>query len=374
MTTIKKYTKKDGSTAYMFNAYLGVDELTGKKKRTTRRGFRTQKEAKRAIAKIELELDDFQQKEDNYTFSQVFDLWFNGHKKRIKDSTIYRIEQLETHLKNAFGEYKINKIKSSYIQKVFDDWSSKFKSFFKLISYTKIVFKYAYKHRLINENPIERVDTPKHSKQVYDKNVFMDKETLNKFLENLKMKGNVKLYTAFRLLAYTGMRKGELYALNWNDIDFDKCSISISKTVSNSNHGRYISTPKTYQSNRTISVDEQTLIELKKWRLEQRKYFLERGIRIKQDAEQLIFSSLTNQIIENAYLNSFLKRIDGIDVTVHSFRHTHASLLFESGATIKQVQERLGHANVQTTLDIYTHVSKNLEKETADNFLKFMQG
>ncbi|EIP8069358.1 tyrosine-type recombinase/integrase, partial [Enterococcus faecalis] len=67
-----------------------------------------------------------------------------------------------------------------------------------------------------------------------------------------------------------------------------------------------------------------------------------------------------------------LKKYSQFNITAHGFRHTHASLLFEAGATIKQVQERLGHADINTTLNIYTHVTKNAEKEVANLFSNFM--
>src|SRR5699024_10407624 len=91
MANIKKYTKKDGSTAYQFSVYLGVDEKTGKKKRTTRRGFRTKKEAKQSLARLELGVDA--PKSKNYkkyiTFREVYELWWENYtQKGLKPSTV----------------------------------------------------------------------------------------------------------------------------------------------------------------------------------------------------------------------------------------------------------------------------------------------
>lgn len=99
---------------------------------------------------------------------------------------------------------------------------------------------------------------------------------------------------------------------------------------------------------------------------------LSRGIRVKSNDRQLIFSNQKNEILYHNYLKEILDKYPEYQITVHSFRHTHSSLLFEAGASIKQVQERLGHADIKTTLDIYTHVTKSAEKETPNIFLKYM--
>lgn len=100
MAIIKKYIKKDGSTAYMFNAYLGVDALTGKSKRTTRRGFRTQKEAKLALSRLELEVDTKGFVKQNYsTFKDVYELWYATICKYGKT---YHSEPYRAHVPSSY--------------------------------------------------------------------------------------------------------------------------------------------------------------------------------------------------------------------------------------------------------------------------------
>ncbi|HAP4810320.1 site-specific integrase [Enterococcus faecalis] len=376
MATIKKYTKKDGSTAYMFNAYLGIDPLTGKSKRTTRRGFKTQKEAKLALAQLQIEIDRGKfVKQDYSLFKDVYELWYAQYINTVKPSSAQRIKYyFDKQILPAFGELKLTKISPSYCQKVVNEWSKKYKRFDSMKMYTSKIFEFAITQNLLSMNPMKRIIMPKRQREIKTKEDqnFLDKDQLQEFLTLAKQKESMQYYTAFHLLAYTGMRKSELAALNWSDINWNANTISINKNVSYTSGQRIITTTKTTSSDRTISIDEITLNILKKWKLEQKKELLSRGFIVQKDEKQLIFSNPSNKIMSPNVLWEKLKTYKNFSISPHGFRHTHASLLFESGATIKQVQERLGHSNINTTLNIYTHVTKNAEKDVANKFLTYM--
>lgn len=177
----------------------------------------------------------------------------------------------------------------------------------------------------------------------------------------------------FRVLAFTGLRKGELLALVWSDVDLNKRTLTVSKTLAKASNGQeHISTPKTTNSNRTIALDDNTVDVLKNWKKEQRS-ILEK---VADDDQQLIFTTMDNHLLyldyPNNFLKTFLKNNDLPHITIHGFRHTHASLLFEAGVSIKEAQARLGHKNIKTTMDIYTHVTNETREKTADKFSKFM--
>lgn len=161
-------------------------------------------------------------------------------------------------------------------------------------------------------------------------------------------------------------------ALTWADIDFHQNTLSVNKNVAILARKQYISTTKTTSSEREISIDVETINILKKWKLAQKQILLSRGIPPEKDSKQLIFSNTKNKLLTHSLLGKKLKEYDSIDISPHGFRHTHASLLFEAGATIKQVQERLGHSDIKTTLNIYAHVTKDAEKDIGNNFLKYM--
>lgn len=374
MATIKKYTKKDGSTAYMFQAYLGVDPLTGKKKRTTRRGFKTQKEAKFALAQLQLEIESNSfSKQDYSTFKEVYELWFANYKHTVKESSAQRVQYLfKNQILPKFGHMRINKINTAVCQKIVNEWNEE-NAPTRLRSYTKKIFTYAMSINIISSNPMDNILIPrKINPQKVEKENFLDRYQLKEFLLLVKQQEPINIYAMLHVLAYTGLRKGELAALTWNDIDFANQTLSVTKTGYYLIGNPYITSTKTNKATRIISVDNSTISLLKQWKLEQKKLLLSRGIPIKSDKKQLVFSNDKNNLIYNSFLNEILRKYSQYNITPHGFRHTHASLLFEAGASIKQVQERLGHTNINTTLEIYTHVTKEAEKESVEKFLRYM--
>lgn len=136
-------------------------------------------------------------------------------------------------------------------------------------------------------------------------------------------------YLIFRALAFTGLRKGELAALFGSDFDEINQTISVSKTAGVLNKKMYISTPKTKQAYRLIRLDDITFSELKQWRRQQKKELLKYGIRIHSEDKQHIFHRKNNTVLYPEYINDLLSDKLKVNFTPHSFRHTHASLLFE---------------------------------------------
>ncbi|WP_445448763.1 site-specific integrase [Enterococcus faecalis] len=376
MANIKKYTKKDGTTAYMFNAYLGVDPLTGKSKRTTRRGFRTQKEAKLALAQLQLEIESGGfVKQDYSRFKDVYELWYAQYVNTVKKSTAQRVKYyFLKQILPIFGELKINKITPTFCQNAVNEWFSRDSTCLSLKVYTAKIFTFAVNRQILNDNPMDKIVTPKKTRKSSKVNElkFLNRDQLKEFLSLIQKNESYQYFAMLRLLAYTGIRKGELLALIWNDLDIQEQSLSINKNSSSLLEGKIITSTKTETSEREISLDSQTLDVLIKWKLEQKKLLLSRGIHVKADDKQLIFSNQTNATLYHNCLKNILKKYPQYQITSHTFRHTHASLLFDAGASIKQVQERLGHADIKTTLSIYTHVTKAANKETSNIFFNYM--
>ncbi|KAJ72470.1 putative integrase [Enterococcus faecalis AZ19] len=375
MAKIKKYTKKDGSTAYMFNAYLGVDPLTGKSKRTTRRGFRTQKEAKLALSRLELEVDTKGFVKQNYsTFKDVYELWYAQYVNTVKPITASHTERMfRLHILPEFGNIKINKVTKLMCQKAVNEWSEEYSAFHLLKSITQKMLNYAVSQDIIEVNPMQHVVMPnKNQSNKSDKKQFLELNELKQFLDEAKNKLSFQDYLMFRILAFTGLRKGELYALTWEDINITQKQLTVSKTVTHVNKEYRLFTPKTKASIRTIGIDDTTLSELLIWKKEQKIFLLKQGIRVTNNINQLIFHCVNNKYLNRNYLNYVLKeKLGRGNIRPHSFRHTHASLLFEAGATIKDVQKRLGHTTINTTMDVYTHVTKTSERTAIEKLANY---
>lgn len=122
-------------------------------------------------------------------------------------------------------------------------------------------------------------------------------------------------------------------------------------------------------------LDRNTILILQQWRLNQKEWYLKTGYNTSKE-DQFLFTNKFNELYypqaPNDWLYNILEKYDLPKITLHGFRHTHASLLFESGASIKEVQERLGHKDVKTTMNIYAHVSPEKVKETGERFASYV--
>ncbi len=379
---IKKYTKSNGTTAYMFKKYLGIDPLTGKEKGTTRRGFKTRKEAQNALSRLEVEIEEhgIQVKQKRRRYAEICEEWFNEvYKHRVKESTFWNTKLIfEKHILPKLGSLFIHKISVNYCQKLANEWSIENSNRYKrYINYAGMIFKYAVSTDQLQTNPMERITLPicqninDNYRKYYERNELID------FLERMKNQYPIVRYTFFSLLAYTGIRKGEALVLQWSDIDFSRKKLTINKTLASGKNGELlIQTPKTKESNRTISIDDHTVELLKIWQVSQTQELKSQNITIKPT--QYLFTKFDNYLMyprtPQSWLESFYNRNrDMYRISPHGFRHTHASLLFASGATMKQVQTRLGHSTIKTTMNVYTHVTKQDEEETASIFATFME-
>lgn len=372
---IKKYLTKDGETRYMLQAYLGVDPFTGKQRRTTRRGFKTQKDAKKAERELLLSIDEngFTDHSGKPTFKEVADLWLESYETTVKPTTYQNTKNyLNAIVENHFKDIRIESVSVAMMQKIVIELSKKYVTYLNYLSIINRVFKYAVHLDIIQTNPVDRIIRPKQQKPRKEK-VALTKEELNSFLPLAKNNARPVLYTAWHTLAYTGLRRGELLGLEWSDIDFKNKTISVNKTLVTINGKLSTQSPKTKRSARTISLDDSTVQFLKDWKLEQKKLFFKYGVK----SRNIVITNTKGGYFDFAHfrdeLRYFLGKHKLKQFSVHSLRHTHASLLFEAGIKPKTISDRLGHSNIQTTLDMYTHLNDKQRSDVADRLLKFLE-
>lgn len=378
---IKEYiNKRDNKKYYMIKVYLGKDE-NGKRKETTRRGFKTRKEAVLCEAKIKTEIaTNGLLNTEVTTFKEIYELWYEGYQHTIKESTLLVNQHIFDLLLAKLENMQLKKLTLPYCQKIINNYSKKFSIAVlkKIKIYGSMILDYAVKMKVIYSKPMKDVLLPKPKDDITsdDKDKYYSKEELKQFLTLVDNEKDIKLTAMFRVLAFTGIRKGELQALEWSDIDFTNNTININKTLAlNTEKKVVVQTPKSKSSVRNISIDEQTANILKRWKINQREIFLMIGTRFKKN-QSCFTEEVTNSYLYLNFMNANLKRIckknDFKLIKVHGFRHTHCSLLFESGFTIQEVQDRLGHSDLKTTMGIYAHVTEKQRDNMADKFAKFM--
>lgn len=383
MGSVNEYKNKDGKRLYKIRFYIPVDPLTGKGGDSSRQGFKSRREANLELSRIELQIDEgTYRKKQAETYQDVYDLWVVQYKRSVEESTFVKtIGIFRNHILPAIGTHKIAVITFADCQEATNKWADDLKNCRMVKSYAATVLDFAIKHDFIQKNPFDYVEVTinKNNSRFEDKDKFENfytKEQLLTFLTCMKKETNVKAYVFFQLLAFSGMRKGEAFALTWKDIEFKKNEIRINKAISQGEANRlYGKTTKTGE-HRTIKMYPESIPVLKMWKKQQSEDFLMLGIDILEDSEQLVFSNRHNEYIQptksREWLEDTRNKYELAKITTHGFRHTHCSLMFEAGATLKEVQDRLGHADVKTTMNIYAHVSDKAKSGAVDKLASFM--
>ncbi|KRM59105.1 integrase [Ligilactobacillus animalis KCTC 3501 = DSM 20602] len=376
MAKIVEYSNSKGKL-YRFRVYAGIDETTGKKKYIKRSGFKTKAQAKKELVKLEYEIANggYFKQERPETVRDVYNIWIDQYRLTVKEATFFNAKRaLEYYVLPAIGSYKVNSLTLSVCQKAVNEWASKCPGSVSIIKvYASALIKYAVKLEIANKNPFSDTTIPRTQKR--EKINFLDVGQLKTFLA-LAEKKSLKQYALFRLLAYSGMRIGELVALTWDDVNFADNTISINKTLSKNADGQpIIHDPKTKTSKRLLDMDVETMQILKRWKVKQASYLLAIGINA-MSKSQLVFSNRSNELLVTTAIGRWCKQLlkagDLPKITLHGFRHTHATLLLSAGASVKEVQNRLGHSDVSTTLNIYTHLTRQDQKETIQKFVRYL--
>jgi integrase len=173
----------------------------------------------------------------------------------------------------------------------------------------------------------------------------------------------------------TGMRQGEILGLRWQDVDFESSKIYITQTLSHDG-SEFMVGAKSASGIRSVTVDPQTIERLLKHkRIVENEKGLAEGVFI--DKGLVICTSTGNQLLPRNLMREYkniLSKADIRKITFHDLRHTHASLLLKQNVHPKIVSERLGHSSIKLTLDIYSHLMPNMQKEAADNLAHLVLG
>ena len=374
---ITEVIKKDGSKVYRANVYLGVDQVTGKKVKTKVTG-RTQKEVKQKVTqeKIDFQKDGCTRFKassiDNY--QELANLWWESYKHTVKPNTKINVKRiLKNHVLPLFGAYKLNKLNTPLIQSIVNKLADKtnkgeegaFLYYDSIHALNKRILQYGVTMQAIPPNPARDVVLPRNTQKAKRQKVkHFDNEELKKFLaylDNLDLNKFRYCYenTLYKFLLATGCRINEALALSWSDIDLDNAVVHITKTL---NYKQETNSPKSKASYRDLDIDQATVTMLKVYKVRQIQEAWKIG-----KTESVVFSDFIHEYPNNRTLQTRLrthfKRANVTNIGFHGFRHTHASLLLNSGIPYKELQHRLGHSTLSMTMDIYSHLSKESAKK-----------
>lgn len=358
--------------------YFDAGTVNGKRKKIERVGGDTKAEA---LKKLREALAEFERAgtiidESNISVADYFDYWFDNYVKvNCKYNTQkYYKDIIENHIKPNLGIYKLKSLHPATLQKFFNGKylqgysKNSLKNFFGVLS--KALKMAVYPYQFIKENPMQYVELPKveeKKKDKYDLKIITMEE-FNRIIE--RFPEGSSFYIPCQIAFHTGMRAGEVCALTWDCVDLKNKTIRVEKTLIGKGKGIWeLASPKTKSSYRTIAIGDTLVNILKKHKKSQMENRLRYGkyyknsnfVCTKENGELVTTNSLK-------YLSRVVNYELGIDFNFHSFRHTHATMLLEAGANIKDIQERLGHSRITTTIDTYSHVTKKMKLDTVNIF------
>lgn len=374
---IKQITKKDGSIVYRANVYLGIDKVTGKDVKTSITG-RTKKELKQKTKEAEIAFlqngSTRFQASTITTYKELAALWWESYKHTVKPNTQLNVRRLlDNHILPLFGAYKLDKLTTPLIQSIVNKLADKtnkgedgaFLYYDSLHALNKRILQYGVVMQAISFNPAREVILPRNTQKANREKVkHFDNQELKKFLDYLdSLNLNKFRYyyenTLYKFLLATGCRINEALALSWSDIDLDNAVVHITKTL---NYKQETNSPKSKSSLRDIDIDQATVSMLKQYKHRQVQEAWQLG-----RSETVVFSDFIHEYPNNRTLQTRLrthfKRAKVTNIGFHGFRHTHASLLLNSGIPYKELQHRLGHSTLSMTMDIYSHLSKENAKK-----------
>lgn len=390
---MKGYFRKLGGK-WSYTIDVGVDPATGNRKQKTKSGFSTKKEAQLAAAIVMQELETGMYRDENkILFKDFAEEWLRLYEGtgKVKMSTV-RVRKHEIGaLMPYFANIQLKNITQRIYQKALDGLKTEEYALntMKGIHGTgKMVFEKAMEMGVIKVDPTRYAQIPMVQKTVEELEQdsagpkYLEKHELAKFLKTAQEQGKPGDYATFLLLAYSGMRVGEMLALKWKDIDFETGGISITKTYYNPTNNMvkyHLLPPKTKKSRRTINVDPVVFAELDRHKSYQnvikmklRKVYYDKDFVFTKFDKHPGYPELI-KIVENRMARLLKLAELNTDLTPHSLRHTHTSLLAEAGVDLIQIMERLGHTDDQTTKGIYLHVTKTMKKEASQKFAQLME-
>ena len=341
--------EKDKKTGKWLIQYRYTD-WQGKRRKSTKRGFATKREAEEWLRNFLItQKADFDMK-----FEDFWKIYCADMETRLREHTMRTKKYIvELKILPYFGNKRVNDITAADIRQ----WQNELIKMGYSPTYLKTInnqlsaiFNYAVRYYDLKSNPCAKAGSMGKSKA--EEMDFWTGEEFRKFIDSVM---NKRLsYMAFMILYWTGMRLGELLALNPKDVDLEKRTISITKSYQRLGKKDVITPPKTSKSKRVITIPEFLAADIKDYM--DSLYDLQEDDRLFPITKYYLEHEMQRGIKESG-----VKRI-----RVHDLRYSHASMLIELGFSPLEIANRLGHEKVETTLNTYAHLYPNKQTKLAE--------
>ena len=357
---------------------MGDDPVTGKRRQKSQTVKGTKRDAQRVLREVLLSLEQGAYiKPNKVALGEWLRQWLKEYASmnttdRTQESYKYIIER---HLIPLMGNIMLHELQPQHIQSYYADKMREGRTDGKgglsarsVVYHHRILSKaldYAVKMGMVVRNVAGVVQPPRVKKVTMR---TLSPEEVSRFMEAAQ---DTDYYVFFSTLLFTGLRRGELLALRWRNLDLIENTLTVVETAYTLGNGDYIiKEPKTVQSRRSVKLSVALVELLKAYRIDQEILRIQLGVSL--DADDFVFIRPDGKPLNpNAVTLAFrriVKKACLRNLRIHDLRHTHATLMLKMGIHPKVVSERLGHASIGITLDIYSHVLPGLQEEAAEKF------
>lgn len=358
---------KRGNSKYLVRIFLGRDR-EGKKKYYSKTFHGNKREAEKFKNKIlrERDLGELNKPATVY-FEDYLSDWLENHVRRnVRFNTFKSYQEtINKYILPTIGGRSLSDITTEEINNIYVKLSAKGLSS-RTVRYVHTIFNKslndAIKKGILKNNPAKGVWLPKNSKPEI---IVLTEKEVKLFLKTAK--GNF-YFPLFYLMAFSGIRPSEARALKWNDINFEKGQMSIRRVIDVNCDGGF-QPPKSKKGQRNIFLIDRIQKHLKQHQSQQKKMFEEKENLI--NLHNLVFTNKEGGIIKHRNLvrrnfKPLLQKAQVRDISLYQLRHTFASILLSKGVHPKVVSEILGHSSIVITLDTYSHVLPNIQREALE--------
>lgn len=370
-------TGKVKKTSTYVVAYNVPREPGERRKQAFKSGFRTRKDAQTWLTKKAEELrQGIAPPDERMTVEQYLRGWLESISDSISASALHAYSNhVEKHIIPALGKIRLTELRVQHIERAKVQWKSsdlkrRKERVGKLSARTtrhifctlRAALNRAKRQRMIATNPCDLLDPPKVERKEMKHLSAGGSAALLKALEDSD------IGAAITVSLGAGLRRGELLALKWGNINLDAGVLTVQNALERDGDVTRLKPPKTESSRRTIILPKFVVDRLRRHRMEQPQPF-PANVAILQTPETLIFERDGEPWVPNTFTTAFMRALSnaGIKhVRLHDLRHTFASLMLESGVDLKTVSTALGHSSVATTGNIYAHVTHSLKRDAAD--------
>ena len=358
---IQKYISKNGKILWYFS--VRYTDWNGERKRKKQEGFKTQREAKEAEANFL----NSKRTDIGITFENLVKVYTENRSARIEQTTLAtKWHMIKTKILPYFGKMLLSEIDTATVM----HWQTELMNYRnpktnqpysqtylrQIHNQLSTLFNFAIKYYGLTKNPAQLCGSM--GKQNAEKFDFWTYDEFQRFIQSAK--DDIDVFTIFNLFFFSGIREGELLALTLNDFDFNNYTISIDKSLAIIGGKATIKKTKTEKSKRIIAMPIPIMNLVKEYASHLYDY---------TPNKQLFTASKTS-------LHRDMKKycdISGVrKIKIHELRHSHASHLIELGISPLTISERLGHEDIKTTLNTYSHLYPNKQNEVANTLTDYV--